>query len=114
MKYISELDVLAIIESLERKLEVNPSNPINNALYGQAGAIYSFRQELDQLIVSKLRPMSEAPRDGELILVCLVTSNEMIQSFYYIRGNAWSCDTGFYKDNELKGWIPMPKYKPEE
>lgn len=73
-------------------------------------------QEIDQLTVSKLRPMSEAPRDESArMLVCLITNNELIQTYrYYARGDSWECTGGFYKDSELKGWIPMPIYKPEQ
>jgi len=70
--------------------------------------------ELDELTVTKLRPMGEAPRDGTEILVANILG--FFKSVY------WSAEykvfvqennCTFYED-KLRGWIPMPQYKPEE
>ena len=73
-------------------------------------------QEIDQLTVTRLRPMSEAPEDDWFIA-------------YDLDGNLCqaqrSCDKyirifkdGFIEDwcqsDDFIGWIPLPTYKPEQ
>lgn len=61
-------------------------------------------EEIDQLTVSKLRPMSDAPKD-EYIL----TFNGSSFTPIIVRDNY---PVGIY--HKCEGWIPMPIYKPED
>jgi len=68
--------------------------------------------ELDHLTVSKLRPMSEAPRDGTEILITI--KNGVVFYIVYWDSESWVGDDGIgISDSNIDGWIPMPIYKPE-
>ncbi len=67
--------------------------------------------ELDELTVTKLRPMSEAKHDSTRILGFI--NNEFVKISSYDK--YWSDgDDDYISDDEIEGWIPMPQYKPEE
>ncbi len=71
-------------------------------------------EEFDQITVTKLRPMSEAPRDGSEILGYLPTEIFIV---VYCYKNEWLNefdDKLMFSDNDFLGWIPMPIYKPEQ
>lgn len=69
-------------------------------------------QELDTLTVTRLRPMSEA-KDGEEILVKFVWGNDLVPVEYFAAGLRKG-DGSFYDKEECDGFIPMPRYEPEE
>lgn len=67
-------------------------------------------QELDTLTVTRLRPMSEAPIRGD-ILVKMKQGSRLMKGFcddglFYVPGNHFKLD-------ECEGFIPMPRYEPE-
>ena len=69
-------------------------------------------KEIDTLIVSKLRPMCDAPKEGYFLVE--TTSVNGLVSCRSIGGGYFTipeycCD--FFR-HELKGWIPKPIYKP--
>ncbi len=72
-------------------------------------------QELDTLTVSKLRPMSEVPRNGEWFLGYYkgVASEYFEILFFSVSGKLRSHRDEFNEEDVL-GWIPIPIYKPEE
>lgn len=68
-------------------------------------------QELDTLTVTRLRPMSEAPIRGD-ILVKMKQGSRLREGFcddglFYVPGNHFKLD-------ECEGFIPMPRYEPEK
>lgn len=72
--------------------------------------------DIDQLIVTKLRPISEAPKTGQNILL----KHKMFFGLYeacFVSGK-WShtipTKCNLLDDNSFDGWIPIPVYKPEE
>lgn len=75
-----------------------------------------LHQSGDKIIVTELRPMSEAPRDGTKIIA--LTYNECFASEFLIVN--YSHDDHFCTENELLpeftliGWMPMPIYQPEK
>ena len=69
-------------------------------------------QELDQLTVTKLRPMSEMPEEQK----CLVVFNDDDDRFWEAERFGefvYLGDDGFNL-YQFKGLIPMPIYKPEQ
>lgn len=64
----------------------------------------------------KLRPMSEAPRDGTAILVWRTRDTKEVPSivsyYQYRAGAIWithsCCSYPEYEDGELSGWLPIP------
>ena len=71
-------------------------------------------EEIDTLTVSKLRPMSEAPMNGKFILACN-SSNHFEKVFFNDEYERWFLEESneCYGTDKLRGWIPMPTYKPE-
>jgi hypothetical protein len=69
--------------------------------------------EIDTLTVSKLRPMSEAPRDGSAFLVCFNGSATLNEGYFDSIGNIWVGEL-YDKPENFDGWIAMPIYKPGE
>lgn len=70
--------------------------------------------ELDELTVSKLRPMSEAPMDGTVFLAIFEDGDLFRECFYTGEDGLFMCDDFDEVADNFKGWIPMPQYKPEE
>lgn len=76
-------------------------------------------QELDQLTVTKFRPMSEAPR-GEYILLRYKKPNPTgwVEGKHY--GQTWNgieqwwADCAVQHEYHFAGWIPLPRYEPEQ
>lgn len=67
-------------------------------------------KEIDTLTVTRLRPMSEAPIRGD-ILVKMKQGSRLMKGFcddglFYVPGNHFKLD-------ECEGFIPMPRYEPE-
>lgn len=71
-------------------------------------------QELDQLTVSKLRPMSELTIPYESVLI-KIKENDLLQEGYVTdeMDHVWIGEM-FCLKNECDGWIPLPQYKPEQ
>lgn len=88
MKYISE----------ERLMEILSRNNIPEIIETQ---LTSACQELYQLTVTKLRPMSEA-KDCETVL-----------AYNGINFEPWYIRPERSTDDYFEGWIPMPEYKLE-
>lgn len=103
MKYISENKLRSAASECGK---IHPA--IEEFLLGISGEL---GEELDELTVTKLRPMSEAPI-REDILTKIKDTDRLIESFCddglcYIHNNYFILD-------QCEGWIPMPQYKPEE
>lgn len=67
----------------------------------------------NDIIVTSLRPMDEAPAETDGILCLCADPQEFV--FVYRTG-----DGGFYVENYMQlneenfiGWMPMPTYRPE-
>jgi len=71
-------------------------------------------QEIDQLTVTRLRPMSDAPRDGTLFLAMFEDGNLFRECFYAGQDDLFMCDDYDEIADNFKGWIPLPTYKPEQ
>lgn len=78
-----------------------------------------IHEENGQIIVDELRPMSEAPRDGNYFLVFCHPQGYSKGTFYPYR---WDDDYDDFVDEEGcfinnaadKGWIMMPIYRPKD
>ncbi len=72
-----------------------------------------FWEEIDQLTVTKLRPMSDAPIDEPIHIIPKGFKRFKIMVMWE-GGNKWWCveDECYYEEDELMGWIPSPTYKP--
>lgn len=66
----------------------------------------------DQIIVSKLRPMSEAPSDQ--FILAKLKKLDVLQSGTLSGETFWRSTYSYCMRDDLEGWIPMPIYKPEE
>ena len=67
----------------------------------------------DQLIVTKLRPMSEDPGRDEDVLLYLKNRKEFVIGWREDRGRYYVSDEVYLTVDKLEGWIPIPIYKPE-
>ena len=76
-----------------------------------ASSLNNLLEEIDTLAVSKLRPMSEAPRDGSSFLVCFNGSETLNEGYFDSIGNIWVGEL-YDKPENFEGWVPMPEYKP--
>lgn len=65
----------------------------------------------DQLIVTKLRPMSEAP-NLSYVLAYAGSEEEFVEVWTGLNGDIINFEVDYPK-SEYLGWIPMPIYKPE-
>lgn len=80
-----------------------------------AGPVEVEVGRLHNVIVTELRPMDDAPKDGSVILVFNSTFNDF-EAVYY------SDSTRFFMrdpsdspaQSKLIGWIPMPRYIPNK
>jgi len=76
-------------------------------------------EEIDTLTVSKLRPMSDAPMDGEYFMAYCHPTEQKIGMFFPYRYDE-DIDTYVDEDDEemcvdvVLGWIPSPTFKPEK
>lgn len=75
------------------------------------GGLEAFKFLRENLITSdKLRPMSEAPRDGSFILIMGADDTELEQARWNTHWQMWVFhDDLMIDDDVLIGWIPMPK-----
>ena len=78
------------------------------------GMQMKLHQSGDKIIVTELRPMSEAPRNGE----CFIAFSEDMEMFTEAY---FDLDTGLlfafgvtWNEYDLLGWLPMPIYQPEK
>ena len=69
-------------------------------------------QELDTLTVSKLRPMSEVPRNGKFLVV--LNSEDDFHECSFLADGRIKIGTVAIRYEYCIGWIPKPIYKPEE
>lgn len=85
----------------------------NKLLIDRNELIAKFK-ELDQLTVSKLRPMSEAPKEGEVEILVKIIDIDSLQIAYYFEGRWVEPGDKPYEEGSLQGWLPMPIYKREQ
>ena len=73
-------------------------------------------QELNTLTVTRLRPMSDAPRNGVSFLTATKLNNCMVKAYWCDGHRAFYIyDYGqAFHEYELEGFIPMPRYEPEK
>lgn len=85
-----------------------------NAFYH--GAEFQMSQQPDKLTVSKLRPMSEAPRDPNTRISVVRKGHDYFEAARFdIRNGGWQINfSAAMSDEFFEGWIPMPLYKPEQ
>ena len=94
MKYISS-------EELEREInEWDDEAP----LCFIRDDLLSACKEIDQLTVTKLRPMSDA-NNGDIVLA-YDKYDRCFTKIIICKMHGW--------DQMFEGWIPLPQYKPEE
>lgn len=68
-------------------------------------------QEIDTLTVSKLRPMSELPKNAESVMAAY--EDERGDIYFDITSSQCIEDEYSFSSEEYIGWIPLPIYKPE-
>ena len=78
-----------------------------------AASLVNLLEEIDILTVTKLRPMSDAPKNGCSFLFVFNGSTRMHEAYLDSLGNLWSGDQ-FYTLDLCAGWRHMPIYKPEK
>lgn len=73
-----------------------------------------LHQSGDKIIVTELRPMSEAPRDGTDILL-MSKNNKLFNGCNYgICGDKFTiAGVGSFSPSVFIGWLPMPQYRPD-
>jgi len=75
--------------------------------------IDDYLEEIDTLTVSKLRPMCDAPRDGESIF-CVLNGSVNLREMYFKHDIWWLEGTDMcLSDSNIQGWVPKTIYKPE-
>ena len=85
----------------------------------RAVSLVNLLEEIDTLTVSKLRPMVDAPRDGEYFMAYCHPTEQKIGMFFPYRYDE-DLDTYVDEDDEemcidvVLGWIPSPTFKPEK
>lgn len=73
-----------------------------------------LHQQGNEIIVTELRPMSEAPRDGTDILLVSKSNSLFNGCNYGMQGDKFIiAGIGTYDAAVFKGWLPMPQYLPE-
>lgn len=78
-----------------------------------------YLKETDTLTVSRLRPMVDAPRDGEYFMAYCHPTEQKIGMFFPYRYDE-NIDTYVDEDDEemcvdvVLGWIPSLTFKPEK
>jgi len=99
------------------------SAPYINAQRKLLVAMIDQCQELDTLTVTRLRPMSDAPRDGRYIRVYWETGfpGEWCDDFVFWneRFQGWERDwvdpeDEVLQDRNFDGFIDLPRYEPEK
>ena len=73
-----------------------------------------LHQQGNEIVVTELSPMSEAPRDGRDILL-MSKNNKLFNGCNYgICGDKFTiAGIGSYDQSVFIGWLPMPQYRPE-
>ena len=75
----------------------------------------------DEVIVTELRPMSDAPMDGGYILIEFQSvismrtkpSGKLIPAFYQKDMEAWNCGGELFNGKYFAGFMHLPTYKPK-
>lgn len=95
-----------ITEEQLRQMSVTSSMPNATSVIN---TILSECQELDQLSVTRLRPMSDAPVNTWILIY---DGERFFQT--KIRANTKLVKLERNESQEYAGWIPLPKYEPEQ
>lgn len=67
----------------------------------------------DEIIVTDLRPMSDAPRDGGTFLVMHANYDELVPAYWSDYYQGFIHSPGCIPDQDgFLGWITLPKYQP--
>lgn len=84
--------------------------------YSFINHLISECEEIDTLTVSKLRPMCDAPRDGEWFLGYYkgVVSEYFEILFYSQLSGKLRSNGDEFNEEDVLGWLPMSIYKPEK
>jgi len=96
-------------EALEYRLNRAKNDP---CMVGFILALIHECREIDTLTVSKLRPMSEAPRNGKFLVV--LNSEDDFHECSFLSDGRVKIGTVAIRYEYCVGWIPKPIYKPEE
>ena len=74
-----------------------------------------YQDESGQIIVTELRPMSDAPKDCKIILVLVGGGRTLSQAHYRESIGRWQV-TNYepLKDKHIIGWTAMPIYQPNK
>lgn len=112
-----EMTIDAIINGLYR-LEEDAWNGDDAILLNAARQLKRLVEEnkkLNQQINNPTwRPMSEAPKDGTMIIAFGLSSDEVFPVMFNSDTQTWSSHVcQFEQENLLTGWIPMPQDEPK-
>lgn len=111
MKVITEERLRELMKILERK-----TSDESQIEYRLLENLLDYEcQEIDTLTVSKLRPMIDAPKDGEWFLGYYkgVVSEYFEILFYSKLSGKLRSNGDEFNEEDVLGWLPMPIYKPE-
>lgn len=103
MKVITEDDAIRILKDPNVSLSI----------------VKEFRaacKEIDTFTVSKLRPMSEAPRDPNTRISVVRKGHDYFEAARFdVRNGGWQINfSAAMSDEFFEGWVPMLLYKPEQ
>lgn len=109
MEYVTKETLDLLIEELSEDLTSSPMSTDETLLIRGGLEAFKFLRE-NHLTSDKLRPMSEAPKDGSFILIMGEGDTELEQAKWDDYNQMWVFhDDLLIDDDVLIGWIPMPK-----
>ena len=109
MEYVTKETLEAVIKELNEELTSRPMGVDERLRIRGRLEAFKFLRE-NHLTSDKLRPMSEAPKDGSFILIMGEGDTELEQARWNDYHQMWVFhDDLMIGEHSLIGWIPIPK-----
>ena len=113
MKVITEERLKELRDQFREVSKIN-SNPLHiEGMLDMIEIVIDECQELDQLTVTRLRPMSEHNNDTTGILA-VFKGSRIFDVVWWFNGSFITAQDEIYDPEDFVGWIPLPKYEPEQ
>lgn len=106
----NEPDVILAAEMYDGDDRQDIKTDVLNQFY--QGAFFKRKNQGDTLTVSKLRPMSELPKNANSVMAAY--EDERGDIYFDITSSQCIEDEYSFSSEEYIGWIPLPIYKPEK
>ena len=107
MKVITE-------EVLDEQIEISEKMLKSGCIYDIRSLKDYYLEEIDTLTVSKLRPMSDAPKDESIFLAKHEFNDELEETWSTGGGEFSTSQFSDLRIDTFEGWIPKPIYKLEK